>query len=39
VSLQSLLEYMGIDTDLIIIDEINDFTTETADTDPEFDCS
>jgi superfamily II DNA or RNA helicase len=38
VSLQSLLEYMGIDTDLIIIDEIHDFTTEPAE-GPESDCS
>lgn len=38
MSLQSLLEYMGIDTDLIIIDEINDITTEPVE-GSEFDCS
>ncbi|RZU36028.1 hypothetical protein EV284_3511 [Streptomyces sp. BK022] len=36
MSLESLLAYMGIDTDLIIIDEINDLESFEG---PEFDCS
>jgi hypothetical protein len=36
VSLQSLLDHLGIDTDLIIILDTDD---EPGDEAPEFDCS